>query len=310
MDLRPIFIGGLAHSGKTPLRLMLSSHPNIAMTRRTYFWTRFYNRFGDLADSENFERCLSAIMQHKHVRMLDPDSGEIRRDFWRGPPTYAHLFALFQAQYAVRLGKPRWGDQLGFIERYADPIFSAFPLARMIHMVREPGDRYEVSATRTRHRPGKVGWATAGWLDSVALMRKNLQRYPDRYKVVHHEMLVSQPEETVREVCAFLEEDFVPTMITMEDAIRFGNILEQNTDHRPKSFAVPTKSEKFSTKVMSKRELAFIQNVTKPASLALGYSVTPTQLSLHERLCFYLIDWPINRAGMLAWQTLHGRQLA
>ena len=32
---RPIFIGGLSYSGKTPLRIMLSAHPNILLTRRT-----------------------------------------------------------------------------------------------------------------------------------------------------------------------------------------------------------------------------------------------------------------------------------
>ena len=46
--LGPIFVGGLDRSGKTLLRLALSSHPNIAMTRRTYTWTEVYQRYGDL----------------------------------------------------------------------------------------------------------------------------------------------------------------------------------------------------------------------------------------------------------------------
>jgi hypothetical protein len=62
-DLKsPIFIGGLDNSGKTHLRLALSSHPEIAMTRRSYMWTRIYNRYGDLRQPENFERCLNALL--------------------------------------------------------------------------------------------------------------------------------------------------------------------------------------------------------------------------------------------------------
>ena len=52
----PIFIGGLSFSGKTTLRLMLSSHPVIVLSRRTYMWQRFYGRYGDLRRPENLER--------------------------------------------------------------------------------------------------------------------------------------------------------------------------------------------------------------------------------------------------------------
>ena len=143
MSFGPIFIGGLAFSGKTQMRLMLSSHPNIAMTRRTYMWTRFFNRYGDLGHSENFERCLTALMQQKHIRVLEPDPDRIRREFWQDAPTYARLFALIHKHYAERLGKPRWGDQLGFVERFAAPIFSALPSAKMIHMIRDPRAVFE-----------------------------------------------------------------------------------------------------------------------------------------------------------------------
>src|SRR5262245_50478355 len=116
MNGGPIFIGGLAHSGKTELGLMLSAHPNIVLTRRTYMWTRFYNRYGDLNRSDNFERCLTAMLRHKYMQVLEPDPERIRQEFWQGPPTYTRLFALFQEHYAERVGKPRWADQLGFIE--------------------------------------------------------------------------------------------------------------------------------------------------------------------------------------------------
>ena len=133
----PILLAGVAHSGKTLLRLALSSHPRLAFSRRTYMWTRFYNRYGDLREPRNFERCLAAMLAHKPTRALDPDPNRIRREFRQGEPTYARLFALFHEHYAERLGRSRWGDQLGFVERYADLIFAAYPDARMIHMVRD-----------------------------------------------------------------------------------------------------------------------------------------------------------------------------
>ena len=79
MEHGPIFVGGLNQSGKTLMRLALSSHPNIAMSRRTYMWTRFYRRYGNLDEQRNFERCLQAMLKHKPMQMLQPDAARIRR---------------------------------------------------------------------------------------------------------------------------------------------------------------------------------------------------------------------------------------
>ncbi len=305
---RPIFIGGLDRSGKTPLRIMLSSHPKIVLTRRTYMWARFYERYGDLSRSDNFERCLEAMLQSKHIRALDPDPDRIRREFKQGEPTYARLFALFQQHFAERMGKLRWGDQMGWIERYADPIFAAYPMAKLIHMIRDPRDRYEASTPRSRHWRGKVGWDTGRWLHSVALARRHQQRYADRYKIVRYEQLMSQPEETLRDVCAFLDEDFVPAMLTMENAIQLGDtnadLADEWLESRDDGIALDTDNGK----VMSRHEIAFMQTYARHDMQAWGYSLEPIQFSLRDRLLFTLIDWPANLAGLIGWHAWGSRQ--
>src|SRR6266487_860601 len=215
IDRGPIFVGGLDRSGKSLMRLSLSAHPNFAMSRRTYMWTRFYDRYGDLSQPDHFDPCQTAMLRHKPMWVLKPDPDRIRREFQQGEPTYARLFALFHQHYAEQLGRPRWGDQLALVERYADVIFAAYPNAKMIHMIRDPRDRYEASIRPSQRRRGQVGGATARWLDSVGLATRNQQRYPDRYKIVRYETLISRREETLREVCAFLNEAFEPSMLTL-----------------------------------------------------------------------------------------------
>jgi len=314
MEAGPIFIGGLSFSGKTPLRLMLSSHPHIALTRRTYMWPRYYGRYGDLSRPENFERCLAAILRYKHTQALRPDPARIRREFWQGAPTYARLFELFQQHYAERLGKPRWGDQLGFIERYADPIFAAYPTAKMIHMIRDPRDRYQAAITSSQHRKGKVGWDTARWLQSVGLAKRNRQRYPDRYRIVRYETLVAQPEQTLCEICAFIGEAFVPAMLTLPEltanAIRFGDDEDDRPRDKPELRAVSATSNGGSGKAMSKREIAFTQAYAGRDMLALGYTLEPIRLSLYDWLLFCFVDWPANQTGVVAWHALGARQAA
>ena len=199
----PVFLAGLAHSGKTPLRIALGRHPDLALSRKSALWTRFYNRFGDLSEPSRREACLATVLADHAVRSLAPDTEEIRRQFAAGPFEYARLFALIHRQHADALGKRRWGDQLGLIEAFAGPIFGHFPEARIVHMVRDPLER---SGDRIRPRPGAIGWETAKWTYSARLARDNATRFAGRYLVLHYEQLIDQPVGALDSVCAFIGE--------------------------------------------------------------------------------------------------------
>ena len=79
MDQSPVFIGGLAHSGKTLLRLMLLTQPHLSISRGTKMWNRFYYEFGDLNQPQRFERCLEAMLKNKQIQAFRPDANRIRR---------------------------------------------------------------------------------------------------------------------------------------------------------------------------------------------------------------------------------------
>lgn len=303
MDRGPIFIGGLDRCGKTMMRSFLVSHPNISIPSiGSNMWTFFYGQFGDLSQQDNFERCFDAMLHYKHVRFLKPDADRIRLEFWEGEPTYARLFALFQAHYAEQAGKPRWGDQSGLIERYADLIFAAYPTAKMIHMIRDPRDRYEASLASYPDGRGRVGGATARWLHTTNMAKRNLKRYPGRYKVVYYETMVSQPEETLHEVCDFLGEEYVPAMLTMEDAQRYrGKLGHANTT----SGKSPVSTEyigRFRGRV-PKREIAFMQTHAKRSLAAHNYALDSLPFSLIDHLAYWTVDWPANLGRMAAWYT-------
>jgi len=303
MKNSPIFIGGLDNSGKTLLRLSLSSHPNIAMTRRTYMWTRVYNRYGDLRQRENFEACLSGMLGRKDVRALRPDPERIRREFWQGEPTYGRLFAILHEHFAEQLAKPRWGEQEGSLEQYVDEIFAAYPFARVIHMVRDPRNRYEemLLTTPPKLRLGRVGVNTTDWLRSVRLARRNEQKYPATYRVFRYEDLLSHPEETLRRVCEFIGEDFVPAMITLDGAIRFGS----RGDAAAAAEEWKTDGVEFhpaTAQAVSRREAVFMQAIAHHEMAVWGYTSHRIRLSAAEALLYYGIDWPFSIMRMAAWE--------
>jgi hypothetical protein len=284
----PIFIGGLSYSGKTELRMVLAAHPDISMTRRTSMWDRFHGRFGNLGDPRNLDRCLSTMIADEGVRQLEPDPARIRWEFLQGPTTYARLFGLFHRHHADRSGKRRWGDQLGFVERFANPIFTAFPSARLIHMVRDPRTRYRAGTNKGGRRPGALGWETAKWLRSADLAERNRRRYPGRYLVVRYEDLGARPLQTVRQVSAFLGEECQPSMERAFGTISFdagGRALGGDGSG-------------------SLAEVAFVDRYAGRRLRSFDYGPLPTRLSPRRYLSFVLLDWPLNRATMAGWRLL------
>lgn len=293
----PVFIGGLSHSGKTPLRLMLSSLTSVAFTRRTYMWRLFYRHYGDLGRPGNLDRCLAAMMRHGPIAEMAPDVGHIRAQFAAGPSTYARLFALFHQENARRLGKRRWGDQLGMVEQYADPIFAAYPTARMIHMVRDPRTRYGAISRRGRARLGKVGIETARWLDSIRLGEANQRRYPACYRLVRYETLLDQPTETLTALCRFLGEEVDPVGLAgdwLQDERARGNLDTA-------SFGagwVEAGDAPALQRQLSPGDLLFIEQATRPVLDRFDYAPMPVHVNGRARVHYRCVDWPANRLAM------------
>lgn len=310
MEHGPIYIGGPDRCGKTTMRAFLASHPNIAIPDvGSNMWTYFYGQYGSLAQPANFERCLDDLLHYKHVRFLQPDPDRIRREFWQGPPTYARLFALFLIHYAEQEGKPRWGAQTGLIERYADRLFAAYPGLKIIHMIRDPRDRYEASLALWPNGKGRVGSAAARWLYSVGLAHRHQQRYPGQYKIVRFESMVTQPEATIREVCAFLNEEFLPEMLTMSSAPKHRERLSRGAgDVAPTASPVSTDFIGLYRHNVPRQELAFMQRHAGQAMLAHGYALEPLHFSAGEWAHFWAVTWPLNLARLAAWRSWEAMQ--
>jgi hypothetical protein len=283
---------------------LLASHPNIAMVRRTNTWRWFYGQFGDLSEQGNFERCLETMLRYKRLRHLNPDPERIRREFWEGEPSYGRLFALLYQHHAEREGKRRWGDKSLHTEHHADDVFAEFPRARMIHMIRDPRDRYASVLNRYDDKSRGVASATGRWLASTRMAKRNLRLYPDRYITVRYESLASNPEEILKKVCAFIGEAYDPVMLTMSGAPRHRKTGGNSSFTKFEPGTISTRSIGRFRQVVAESDIAFIQTTLGQEMITFDYIPESVQMSPVSQAYFYLGALPVNLVRMAGWLTI------
>jgi Sulfotransferase family len=205
------FVVGVARSGTTLLRLMLDSHPDLAIPAETHFLPPLIRRVNELeragADTDELRAAtLELIVGHPRFRDLGVAADALE----------AHLAALQEidagaAARAVHLvhaadqGKPRWGDKTPRYLRRMRPLWEALPEARFVHLVRDGRD-VAVSLAQ-------VSWGTADpaeaarlWKDGIEGGRNHLKWVPaECYVELRYEELVAEPERVLRRAAEFLE---------------------------------------------------------------------------------------------------------
>lgn len=301
-DAGPILVTGADRSGTTLLYALLASHSNISMVRRTNLWRWFYGSYGDLSDPANLDRCLATMMRYPRLRVLHPDPDEIRDAFARRDPTYGQLFSVAHEQQAARRGKRRWGDKSLHTEHHAHEIFSELPEARILHMVRDPRDRYASIVRRYDDRGKGVGAAMGRWLASVRVGHHNVRRFGDeRYRLVRYETLARSPEITMSAICDFVGEPYEPTMLEMR-GVHDASDCAGNSSFEPiGSGEISTGSIGRFRSILTARTTASVQMIAGRWMTVHDYPKEPIDLSASDRTRLWVGDLPIQAARTAGW---------
>lgn len=308
-QIEPIFIAGPDRSGTTLMYALLASHPDISMVRRTNMWRYFHNKYGDLSDRENFERCLDHMVRYNRMRHLRPDPERIRQQYWQGEPSYGRLFALFHIHNAERMGKTRWGDKSLHTELFADAVFAEFPNAKILHMARDPRDRYASVRKRYGRDRKRVGAATGRWLRSMRAAQRNAQKYPDAYRIVRFEDLASDPQKNLNMICRFLNLPYMSDMLEMNGAVEHKKQGGNSSFGQLKPGTISTKPIGRFRTVLDASEIAFIQQVAAREMNVLGYPLEPVKFSVSERFTYLVKEFLVSYFRMIGWLALSRMRL-
>jgi hypothetical protein len=301
----PIIITGADRSGTTLLYALLASHSQISMVRRTNMWRWFYGQYGDLAEPANLDECLATMMRYTRLGVLQPDPDAIRSAFRLRPPTYGQLFAVMHEQHATRRGRRRWGDKSLHTEHYAAQIFSELPDARILHMVRDPRDRY-ASILRRYESDGKpakgVAAAMGRWRASVRAGQRNLADYGEaRYTIVRYETLATSPEATMRRLCDFIGEPYEPEMLEMRGIPDVSDYSGNSSFDPLGPGEISTRSIGRFRRTLDARTIALIDSIAGRQMNVCDYAASPTRLSASDRARLWGAELPVEAIRTLGW---------
>ncbi len=301
-----IHITGLERSGKTTLAAFLDAHPDIAVPPvGTNMWHYFAFRYGDLDDRHNLAACLDDMMSYDRVTWLEPDREKIEKVFHAGEASYGRLFQTVMSQYGERVGKPIWGTQSAWLDWYVDDVFATDPHTTVVHVLRDPRDRYaEVKGLWGEGR-GQAGAASAKWNTAVRLAGRNRARHEGRYRVVRFEDLVRDPEGTLAGICQLVGVAFDEVMLSAVK--RNMGEIERGVDKAPLVDVLSADRLRTSERVLGPREVGFVQASTQRGRRRHGYSDIESDEGLSTRLANVAGYWPGQTARYLAWIALDRR---
>ncbi len=214
----PIFVVGVPRSGTTLLAAMLAAHSRLSCGTETRF-------FHFLVKAEVEQLCCPSTWPARAVdflwalQLVDipiPTHFALTRAqlhvyLQSQPPTVPAMLAALTDQLKGREGRARWVEKSPEHLLYVQTIRHHFPTAPLIRIVRDPRD-VALSLMKTP-------WASPHFLDNLMLWR----RYDDqsaaffaqdqRCYTLYYEALVQAPERELRQLCAFLQEEYEPQML-------------------------------------------------------------------------------------------------
>jgi hypothetical protein len=271
---RPIFIGACPRSGTTLLRTMLNTHPDIAIPRETRFMPFAWEhrlKWRNLQRPRTRERFGRVVFESKWTRaerLQTPSDLAIER-IRTAPPTLGSLVGTCFLLYAEATGKKRWGDKRPMYARYLDSVFTFFPDAQYINLIRDP--RASVASMR------KLNWYEGDivpgldlWVRSVRAVEPWRNALPgDQFFDIRYEDLVADPVDVLERVADYLvlERSTVPTMLTYHEHVDETAEKYHSRLHEPPSAT----SVRSWESVLSPDEVALIEHVTRRWMVQHGY---------------------------------------
>lgn len=282
----PIFVVGCPRSGTTLLRVMLDSHPDLAIPPESHFipptWAvrAKYERPGGGFDAARMVHDVAAGIRFKEwdlpVKLVLQGVQSLES------PSFAATVVAFFEAYASAQGKPRWGDKTPGYSLELPLLARLFPDARFVHIVRD-GRNVALSFLEVPKGPRRLAEAAEIWRHRVRVGRADGRGLgPRRYLEVRYEDLVTEPERELRRVCEVAQLEFRPEMLGYTER-GAAAVPPRSTAHHANLARPPTKGLRDWREAMAPSDVALFEGIAGRELSDLGYERRFPTLSAADR---------------------------
>jgi hypothetical protein len=213
-----VFIVGCPRSGTTLLQRLVDAHPRIAITPESHWIPGLYRKAMRIGRGKPHftPKLINKLLGRPKFAQWGIQRPQLEALLATGTTFAPDFVSGIYDLYGQARGKTRVGDKTPGYARGIPFLSSLWPHVKFVHLIRDGRDVC-LSALHWK-RPGKLllrsrTWASdpvttvAVWWDWHVRPARAAGRSlsPDRYYEIRYEDLVSQPDEELPRLCAFLE---------------------------------------------------------------------------------------------------------
>lgn len=288
----PIFIVGANRSGTTLLRLILNAHSNIAIPEELQY---LQSRPAGIPieqwrnpgiDKDRYFRYVTRTLKQREAMLPGLDIDALRDEILQtGQGDFRTPYVVMLENWMRLQGKKRFGEKTPGNLFYADILQEWFPGAKFIYVVRDP--RAGVSSMmETSFFPGDLVFNAMSRRKFATEGRNRLERAvpTDQRVTIRFEDLVNKPEETVKALCEFIEEEFEPEMLRFhKNASKFMSPQASSDFNAAATRPIaPQIAEKWRQK-LNRHQIAIIEHICAGEMQEFGYEPNGYPLRLRDR---------------------------
>jgi len=271
MVYKPVFIVGMPRSGTKLLRSLLNNHPKISIlpveTEFLPYLVKKWHKIGeDLHDYKNFLKFYKKMIKLPYFLYMAERGKLIEPQEWFKRCKSFDVAGIFEALAKHDCKATEniiWGDKSPGYIKHILLIKKLFPSAKIIHIIRDVRD-YCLSVNKAW---GKNMLRVAQrWVDDVSKARSDGKKIKNDYFEIKYEDLLDNPEVKLKEICNFLNIEYYPEMIQLNE------FTENIGDAKNVIGILKNNKEKYK-KLINPKLLEKIESISWHLLLSLGYPV-------------------------------------
>lgn len=277
-----LFVVGCQRSGTTLLQRMLNAHPDLAVAYDSLFIPRAIRGTPIGHDPVLTEELVEMARSHPRFSRLELSAEAVARAA-AGAERYSDFVSGIYDELASKHKKPLAGEKSPGYCRHLPQLHALLPWVKVIHLIRDGRDvalsirDWGKGAARLdlwKREPiaaGALWWrrdVVRGCRDGRALPR-------DRYREVHYEKLVADPEGTLRELTAFLGLPFARAMLDYHR----GKMRQEAGLSAKAAWLPPTQGIRDWRTQMAERDRELFEALAGEQLTELGYVRSCTRIS-------------------------------